>query len=310
MAPGVVAVAPEDSLADVCEVLRTQGVRRILVVDPIMQVQGIIGWADIAPLLSDRTMGQRRQGRRHPVVTSEGKADQAGGDPRAWSRVRSFARQRDTRAAAAVPEDGAHQFRLRANSSRDEGKPSRSSPEPTAAITEQSLRSALSRRRRPGAHSPASCPAPNQELGDADHHHRQTGDGQNRTRHDHRSPRFDGTRGFGGSRSSVRPRPAARRDVSRFFAEAGDAAHHGVCCWTTSALRHPTELLSGAAAGRRLDHFSCHRRLISHPRKTPAAKAAPRARAGRACNDIVDDFPDVAESLAALPQRQRARCRS
>lgn len=58
MVPGVVAVTPEDRLGDVCDVLRSQGVRRVLVVDPIMQVLGIIGWADIAPVLSDRLMGQ------------------------------------------------------------------------------------------------------------------------------------------------------------------------------------------------------------------------------------------------------------
>jgi CBS domain-containing protein len=58
MVPGVVAVAPDDSLEDVCEILRSQGVRRVLVVDPIMQVLGIIGWADIAPVVSDRAMGQ------------------------------------------------------------------------------------------------------------------------------------------------------------------------------------------------------------------------------------------------------------
>ena len=58
MVPGVVAVAPDDSLEDVCEMLRSQGVRRVLVVDPIMQVLGIIGWADIAPVVSDRAMGQ------------------------------------------------------------------------------------------------------------------------------------------------------------------------------------------------------------------------------------------------------------
>jgi CBS domain-containing protein len=58
MVPGVVAVSPDDGLGDVCEVLRSQGVRRVLVVDPIMQVLGIIGWADIAPVLSDRMMGQ------------------------------------------------------------------------------------------------------------------------------------------------------------------------------------------------------------------------------------------------------------
>jgi predicted transcriptional regulator len=58
MVPGVVSVAPDDSLGDVCEVLRSQGVRRVLVVDPIMQVLGIIGWADIAPVVSDRVMGE------------------------------------------------------------------------------------------------------------------------------------------------------------------------------------------------------------------------------------------------------------
>jgi CBS domain-containing protein len=58
MVPGVVSVAPEDSLGHVCEVLRSQGVRRVLVVDPIMQVLGIIGWADIAPVVSDRMMGE------------------------------------------------------------------------------------------------------------------------------------------------------------------------------------------------------------------------------------------------------------
>lgn len=58
MAPGVVAVAPEDSLARVCGVLTSQEVRRVLVVDSAGQVQGIIGWADIAPVVSDRLMGQ------------------------------------------------------------------------------------------------------------------------------------------------------------------------------------------------------------------------------------------------------------
>jgi CBS domain-containing protein len=58
MVPGIVAVAPEDSLLDVCAALRAQGVRRVLVVDSAAEVRGIIGWADIAPLLSDRAMGQ------------------------------------------------------------------------------------------------------------------------------------------------------------------------------------------------------------------------------------------------------------
>jgi predicted transcriptional regulator len=58
MSPGIVAVAPEDRLEDVCEVLRAQCVRRVLVVDSSGMVQGIIGWTDIAPVLSDRMMGR------------------------------------------------------------------------------------------------------------------------------------------------------------------------------------------------------------------------------------------------------------
>jgi CBS domain-containing protein len=58
MTPGVVSVAPEDRLDLVCDVLRAQGVRRVLVVDPEGRVRGIIGWADIAPVLSDGMMGQ------------------------------------------------------------------------------------------------------------------------------------------------------------------------------------------------------------------------------------------------------------
>jgi CBS domain-containing protein len=56
--PGIVSVAPDDRLEIVCDVLRKQGVRRSLVVDSSGLVRGIIGWADIAPVLSDRMMGQ------------------------------------------------------------------------------------------------------------------------------------------------------------------------------------------------------------------------------------------------------------
>jgi CBS domain-containing protein len=58
MQPGIVAVAPEDSLGHVCQVLRTRAVRRVLVVDSAGRLLGIIGWADIAPVLSDRMMGR------------------------------------------------------------------------------------------------------------------------------------------------------------------------------------------------------------------------------------------------------------
>jgi CBS domain-containing protein len=58
MKTGVVTVTPQDSLGHVCEVLRTQTVRRVLVVDPGGRLVGIIGWADVAPVLSDRIMGR------------------------------------------------------------------------------------------------------------------------------------------------------------------------------------------------------------------------------------------------------------
>jgi CBS domain-containing protein len=58
MTPGIVAVALEDRLEDVCEVLRIQKVRRVLVVDSGGLVRGVIGWADIAQVLSDAMMGQ------------------------------------------------------------------------------------------------------------------------------------------------------------------------------------------------------------------------------------------------------------
>jgi CBS domain-containing protein len=58
MKPGVVAVGPADSVVEVCDVLRSQSIRRILVVDAASQVRGIIGWADVAAVLSDCMMGQ------------------------------------------------------------------------------------------------------------------------------------------------------------------------------------------------------------------------------------------------------------
>jgi CBS domain-containing protein len=58
MMPGIVAVSPSDSLAHVCEMLRSQGVRRVVVVSDTGALVGIIGWADIAPVLSERMMGR------------------------------------------------------------------------------------------------------------------------------------------------------------------------------------------------------------------------------------------------------------
>jgi CBS domain-containing protein len=58
VAPGVISVAPDASLTDVCSALSTQGVRRILVADSAGGVLGIISWADIAPVLSERALGR------------------------------------------------------------------------------------------------------------------------------------------------------------------------------------------------------------------------------------------------------------
>jgi predicted transcriptional regulator len=58
MSPGIVAVAPQDHLEEVCAVLSKECVRRMLVVDSAGLVKGIIGWTDIAAVLSDRMMGR------------------------------------------------------------------------------------------------------------------------------------------------------------------------------------------------------------------------------------------------------------
>jgi len=58
MTRGIVAVAPEDRLENVCATLRKECVRRTLVVDSAGLVKGIIGWTDIAAVLSDRMMGR------------------------------------------------------------------------------------------------------------------------------------------------------------------------------------------------------------------------------------------------------------
>ncbi len=58
MKPEIVAVRPEDSILQVCRILRTKTVRRVLVVDPTATLVGIIGWADIAAVISERMMGR------------------------------------------------------------------------------------------------------------------------------------------------------------------------------------------------------------------------------------------------------------
>lgn len=54
----IVAVKPNDSLLDVCKLLREKTVRRVLVIDADLALVGIIGWADIAAVVSERMMGR------------------------------------------------------------------------------------------------------------------------------------------------------------------------------------------------------------------------------------------------------------
>jgi len=54
----VVAVKPEDSVLEVCKILREKTVRRVLVIDDNDTLVGIIGWSDIATVISERMLGQ------------------------------------------------------------------------------------------------------------------------------------------------------------------------------------------------------------------------------------------------------------
>jgi len=58
MSKGVVSVSPDDPLDEVVRRFGDRGVRRLLVLDPHDLLVGIIAWADVAPYVSDRTLGQ------------------------------------------------------------------------------------------------------------------------------------------------------------------------------------------------------------------------------------------------------------
>ena len=58
MSKGVVTVAPDATLASLVEQFGDHGIRRLLVVGPDQQLIGIIGWADVAPRVSDQAIGQ------------------------------------------------------------------------------------------------------------------------------------------------------------------------------------------------------------------------------------------------------------
>jgi CBS domain-containing protein len=57
MSKGAVTVAPETPLDSVLAQFGDRGVRRLLVVDAADLLQGIIGWADVAPFASDVKLG-------------------------------------------------------------------------------------------------------------------------------------------------------------------------------------------------------------------------------------------------------------
>jgi len=58
MKTGIVTVQPDDSLLEVCKILEANTVRRVLVVNAEDTLVGIIGWSDIAAVISERMMGR------------------------------------------------------------------------------------------------------------------------------------------------------------------------------------------------------------------------------------------------------------
>jgi len=58
MTRGIVSVPPDAPLSTIVEKFGDHGVRRLLVIDANDQLLGIISWADIAPQVSDRSVGR------------------------------------------------------------------------------------------------------------------------------------------------------------------------------------------------------------------------------------------------------------
>ena len=56
--PGVVSVGPGMPLDSVATMFADRGVRRVLVVDDLGNLLGIIGWADLAPHITDAKVGR------------------------------------------------------------------------------------------------------------------------------------------------------------------------------------------------------------------------------------------------------------
>ncbi len=58
MRKDVVTVAPDASMEEVTELFSRHGVHHLLVVDAVGQLQGIIAWSDLAPHVSDASLGR------------------------------------------------------------------------------------------------------------------------------------------------------------------------------------------------------------------------------------------------------------
>jgi CBS domain-containing protein len=58
MSKDVISVAPDASLEEVGALFGQEGLHRILVVDAAGQLQGIIAWSDLAPHVSEASLGR------------------------------------------------------------------------------------------------------------------------------------------------------------------------------------------------------------------------------------------------------------
>jgi CBS domain-containing protein len=58
MSKDVISVAPDASLEEVGALLGQEGLHRLLVVDAAGQLQGIIAWSDLAPHVSEASLGR------------------------------------------------------------------------------------------------------------------------------------------------------------------------------------------------------------------------------------------------------------
>jgi CBS domain-containing protein len=58
MSKDVISVAPDASLEEVAALFGQEGIHRLLVIDADGQLQGIIAWSDLAPHISEASLGR------------------------------------------------------------------------------------------------------------------------------------------------------------------------------------------------------------------------------------------------------------